>query len=728
MIRIRTTTSRHPKMNKAVNKNSEVHIKKMGDDCDVNENGYIKNNVKTVPTSEDIVKEYVKVDIICERVTVKYNKSELRGLGLGRNAFITACEKFEWDMEKIGDVFISDEQRALAKKICDALTDKRVINILAIAPPQGGKTGCMYATIKTYMSNINNMIDVNNVFIITGLSSRDWVNQTKKRFPEILSGNIYHRSDLTTFVKRIDGVSNVLIIMDEIQVAAKENQSIHKAFKTLGLLDKETLYERDIKIVEFTATPDGTIYDLMKWGEASRIIIASNCDDYTSSYDLLHWNTGVALNKIINVQERINTLEENIQEEHDDEEKEILTKKLSGLQKRLSILQKNKHRVRVKQYKNLWECDCETGELTKAALDAITELKDDIDSYSKPRYHIIRTKTGDQSTIDKFKEHFPDDIYKFINYDSGCKDKFNNYVRDTGKSNKVPNDKIMDINELLTIEPDDHTIIFTKEMLRCSKTTEQYYKGVSYERWVRNPNDSVTIQGMLGRNNGYKDNGDSICYTNIETIEKYKELLDSEFNRRDIKWNSNTTNYGDEGTFSTKTFNTLTPKVVDVSEPALKKEKVIKVKKEKVVREKTESVTREKNIPVIIGGFLGTERIFTDVNLPVKERISLKEREKFVLSAIKDIPEHERLYNYINNERVRIGKASLPEIDSSKYDSNTKKNSYDRHITDVVKAANNNKPYSVSGRHPNTNTWNLFIDAKYNRLCIIPLVIDKELY
>jgi len=30
------------------------------------------------------------------------------------------------------------------------------------------------------------------------------------------------------------------------------------------LLNKSKLYENDIKIIEYTATPDGTIYDLMK--------------------------------------------------------------------------------------------------------------------------------------------------------------------------------------------------------------------------------------------------------------------------------------------------------------------------------------------------------------------------------------------------------------------------------------------------------------------------------
>ena len=45
-------------------------------------------------------------------------------------------------------------------------------------------------------------------------------------------------------------------------------------FDNAGLLDKNKLYKNDIKILEYTATPDGTIYDLMKWKNASSKIIA----------------------------------------------------------------------------------------------------------------------------------------------------------------------------------------------------------------------------------------------------------------------------------------------------------------------------------------------------------------------------------------------------------------------------------------------------------------------
>lgn len=106
--------------------------------------------------------------------------------------------------------------------------------------------------------------------------------------PKSIQARIFHRDNLPTkFVEDIKNKKNVLIIMDEIQVAAKENQTIHKAFQEAGLYNKQNLLNRDIKIVEFSATPDGTVYDLMNWGVHAKMIKMEPGEGYTSCFDLL---------------------------------------------------------------------------------------------------------------------------------------------------------------------------------------------------------------------------------------------------------------------------------------------------------------------------------------------------------------------------------------------------------------------------------------------------------
>ena len=55
--------------------------------------------------------------------------------------------------------------------------------------------------------------------------------------------------------------------MDEIQTASMKEQRIYKSFRESNLLDKQQLYERDLKIVEYSASPNGTICDLMSWND-----------------------------------------------------------------------------------------------------------------------------------------------------------------------------------------------------------------------------------------------------------------------------------------------------------------------------------------------------------------------------------------------------------------------------------------------------------------------------
>ena len=103
---------------------------------------------------------------------------------------------------------------------------------------------------------------------------------------------------------------------------------------------------------------------------------------------------------------------------------------------------------------------------------------------------------------------------------------------------------IININDRLSEVPSKHTIIMIKEKLKCANTLQNKQNiGVMIERWKEMANDSLVIQGLLGRCCGYL-NHDIICYTNIDTIKKYEDLFDSRFAEEDLDdicWNSNTT-------------------------------------------------------------------------------------------------------------------------------------------------------------------------------------------
>ena len=425
---------------------------------------------------------------------------------------------------------------------------------MVISKTQSGKTGSMCATIKQYLEDTSNLIPIENIYIITGLSSCEWKEQTKERMPESVQSRVFHRSELpNTFVDEIKGKKNILIIMDEIQVAAKKGQTIYKTFQTAGLLNKQTLYENDIKILEYTATPDGTIYDLMKWNDASTKILAEVGDGYISSYNLLQLKRvkqykELCANKIkeylLQFYKKQLTEEEHCIQANIDftiVEDYLIASIMQTLNQNVididvitAFINEN---ININVYDNfsnvLFELYCSQ----KVIFESIKAIKVDIDNYTLPKYHIIRTKNGlnQDITLEHFKRIFGDINYNFIKYDRES--------------------EIEDINNTLKIIPLKHTIIFIKEMLRCAKTLNKKNLGVSYERYCDNPDDAAVLQGLVGRNTGYDDNGVSICYTNIDSIERYELLWKSNFEDKTIKWNSKTTRYS-HGLLSGKdTFN-----------------------------------------------------------------------------------------------------------------------------------------------------------------------------
>tara|TARA_B100000131_G_scaffold316105_1_gene355619 strand:+ start:206 stop:1939 length:1734 start_codon:yes stop_codon:yes gene_type:complete len=379
---------------------------------------------------------------------------------------------------------IFDNQEDCADEVSLIFRNRKIVNVMVTAQTQSGKTGTMTAFIRNYLKDPRNILPTNNIYIITALSSVEWIEQTKSRIPDTLHKRVFHRDNLTNkFAEDIKGKKNVLVIIDEIQIAAKENQTLYKAFQAAGFYNKQNLLKNDIKIVEFTATPDGTIYDLMKWGENAHKIQMYPGDGYTSCKDLLDQNR-VFQYKDLCCYTRVKTK----------------VKTSDGTIKAGYKLICNERKLK----------------------ENFNHLKGVIYSYDEPLYHIIRTPVGNKAniTINNFKRFFGD-----INYHTYDKES-----------------DVTDINIILSKAPKVHTFIFLKEKLRCAKTLKKDFIGVAYERYTkRRADDAVITQGLIGRLTGYDDNGKSICFTNIESIVKYHHLWVSEFEDTSVDWYSKTT-------------------------------------------------------------------------------------------------------------------------------------------------------------------------------------------
>ena len=163
---------------------------------------------------------------------------------------------------------IWQNQKECGEQICKEFKNDKIINVLVYGKTQTGKTGCMTSLIQHFI--LSNNIPIDNIYIITGLSDKAWKADTMNRMPDSISSRVYHRANLNkTFLKDIRSKKNVLVIMDEIQIACEKDQTIHKTFDECGFYNLEYLLENDIKLVQFTATPDGHINDINDWKEHS---------------------------------------------------------------------------------------------------------------------------------------------------------------------------------------------------------------------------------------------------------------------------------------------------------------------------------------------------------------------------------------------------------------------------------------------------------------------------
>lgn len=190
------------------------------------------------------------------------------------------------DASFIKDIYPSQDQ--FGAEIANIFLDRSMLSILALALTQSGKTGSMLGVIKHCLSTPSLSLPLSHIFIITGYSSVQWAEQTRDRFPAEMAGQIFHRNQFDSFVKQVRGKKNVLIIIDEIQIAFGENQTVHNAFRQACIMDKEDLYQKDIKIVQFTATPRNA--DQFKSTSFSKIVFMMPPPGYISVFQLLESN------------------------------------------------------------------------------------------------------------------------------------------------------------------------------------------------------------------------------------------------------------------------------------------------------------------------------------------------------------------------------------------------------------------------------------------------------
>ena len=177
-------------------------------------------------------------------------------------------------------------QDAFGKRIANAFRDRTTHSVLALALTQSGKTGAMIAAAKYFTSIHDIALPIQHIFIITGHSSKDWLSQTRERFPPSLHHNIFHRNTLHQFVLRIKSLHNIIIFIDETQIASHSHQSIQSAFLQADCLHIDSILRKDIKFVFVTATPNKLIHKFIPSQIGFNLVRMNPAPGYTSIFKI----------------------------------------------------------------------------------------------------------------------------------------------------------------------------------------------------------------------------------------------------------------------------------------------------------------------------------------------------------------------------------------------------------------------------------------------------------
>ena len=383
-----------------------------------------------------------------------------------------------------------DNQEKTARDVVEYINNPNIMFQIVIAPCQAGKTGCMVG-IMDILAQCETKIDINNVFVITGLSSKDWSHQTKSRLPPSMGNKIFHRAEVKKAIMQLKKIKNCVLIIDECQIANSNKMSIGQMFQEAGFKDLEYIKNNNINIIEFSATPNSLLDDMKLWDpeEVFKKHIMTPGTGYKGHIDLLENGRLFEAEDLYIDDEPSSGMSE--------EEERILKEKI------------------------------------QPSYDTINKIQTDINTrYSRPKHHIFRLplKTKSDTVVGRFKL-CGGEQYEYVVCNSNTEEEL-----------------LVELNKI----PKKHKFIFIKENARCAVTFPNKENiGVLYERVAKSPDDSVIVQGLAGRACGYDVPDDMIVYTNIPSIERYVDMIKSDFeDRKDFIFKGKKSTYMHPNTFS----------------------------------------------------------------------------------------------------------------------------------------------------------------------------------
>lgn len=153
--------------------------------------------------------------------------------------------------------------------------------VVLVAPPGAGKTGVILDVLRQLGEHNDSryQIRIDDMLLMTGMSDTDWTKTMTDGMLPAFANTIYHRGALRRR-EGLDSMANGIIVTDECHVAAAENQTIDKTLLRAGLKDIDALRERNMRMLDVSATPEGVLADLQKWRAETAVVMLRPDEKY----------------------------------------------------------------------------------------------------------------------------------------------------------------------------------------------------------------------------------------------------------------------------------------------------------------------------------------------------------------------------------------------------------------------------------------------------------------
>jgi hypothetical protein len=194
---------------------------------------------------------------------------------------------------KATSMYIYPNQAEDSAKIIDIFYNSENIRVLSIfKKTKVGMDGLMIEVAKNFATHPddNFMVHRENVLFVTGMSNVMWENDMKNKMPACFKENIFHHGKLQNLKDKLKTLNNGVIILDEIDAGDKIDQKLERLLKESGLLDINTMIERNIRFIFGSATPLIELKKLFEWGDKYTSFILSVPDNYIGHKGFLDMN------------------------------------------------------------------------------------------------------------------------------------------------------------------------------------------------------------------------------------------------------------------------------------------------------------------------------------------------------------------------------------------------------------------------------------------------------